>query len=132
GDLVADLDLPALIDELHARAARGKRSARVPLGPLFPTVDSVEWGIGADYLVHGWLPLLQLNQIALLERARRLLIANPETRLSGSLRKKFLGDRLELELKGTYAIEREAWFFFPRVSYAVRDDLRLRLGYLLI
>jgi hypothetical protein len=33
-------------------------------------------------------------------------------------------------VRGTYAIEREAWFVFPRVSYQVRDDLRVRVGYL--
>jgi hypothetical protein len=126
-DLVADLPLKQIVHQLLR-----SRRAHVPLGALFPSEDSIEWGIGADYLFHGWLPLLQLNQIALLDSAPRLLIANPETRLSGSLKKKFLADRLELELKGTYAIEREAWYFFPRVSYLVRDDLRLRLGYLVI
>ena len=59
-------------------------------------------------------------------------LTNPETRLSGTLRKKLLAERLELEVKGTYAIERQAWFVFPRASYLVRDDLRLRLGYLAI
>jgi len=106
--------------------------APVPLGALFPSLDSVEWGVGADYLVHGWQPLVQLNQIVLLEPAPRLLIADPETRLSGTLRKKLLAERLELEVRGTYAIERAAWFIFPRASYLVRDDLRLRLGYLAI
>jgi hypothetical protein len=106
--------------------------APVPIGTLFPSLDSVEWGVGADYLVHGWQPLVQLNQIALLEPAPRLLISNPDTRLSGTLRKNVLADRLELEVRGTYAIEREAWFVFPRASYLVRDDLRVRLGYLAI
>jgi hypothetical protein len=106
--------------------------APVPFGPLFPTVDSVEWGVGGDYLVRGWQPLVQLNQIVLLNRAPRLLIADPETRVSGTLRKSVLADRLELEVRGTYAIEREAWFVFPRASYLVRDDFRVRLGYLAI
>ena len=106
--------------------------APVPFGPLFPTVDSVEWGVGADYLVHGWQPLVQLNQIVLLNRAPRLLIADPETRVSGTLRKSVLAERLELEVRGTYAVEREAWFVFPRASYLVRDDFRVRLGYLAI
>ena len=73
-----------------------------------------------------------MNQIALFESAPRLLIANPETRLSASVRKPLLADRLELELRGTYAIERGGWFFFPRASYALRDDLWVRLGYLAI
>src|SRR5262249_16986395 len=53
----------------------------VPLGALFPSLDSVEWGIGADTLWRGFHPLLQLNQIIILGSAPRLLIANPETRI---------------------------------------------------
>ena len=113
---------------LRQLASRGR--APVPLGPLFDERDSIEWGIGADYLIHGFVPLLQLNQIAFLDDGPRLLVSDPDTRLSASLKKRFLGDRLELEVRGTYAIEREAWFVFPRVSYQVRDDIRVRVGYL--
>src|SRR5262249_35902676 len=84
----------------------------------------------ADSLYHGFQPLLQLNQIVLLEAAPRLLIHDPETRLSTLLRRRFLRDRLELEVRANYAIERGAWFAFPRASYLVTDDLRVRLGYL--
>ena len=40
---------------------RGKAILRgdarqVPLGPLFPSLDSVEWGIGADTVWHGFRP----------------------------------------------------------------------------
>jgi hypothetical protein len=108
--------------------ARGRYP--VPLGDLFPALDSVEWGVGADYLWRGFQPLVQLNQVVILDRAPSLVIHDPETRLSGTLRKRVLGERLELEVRGTYAIEREAWFVFPRLSYVVRDDLRLRVGYL--
>jgi len=130
-DLVRQATAPATVEQV-ARQVLRQGHARVPLGDLFPSLDSVEWGIGADYLIHGFMPLLQLNQIAILERAPRLLIHNPETRLSGTLRKKLLAERLELEAKGTYAIERQAWYVFPRASYLVTDDLRLRLGYLAI
>ena len=41
-------------------------------------------------------------------------------------------DRLEVEFRGVYAIEQESWLVFPRISYHVRDDLRVRLGYLAI
>src|SRR5438093_673111 len=127
-DLVREATSPATVERIAPRViSRGR--ARVPIGDLFPTLDAVEWGIGGDYLIHGFMPLLQLNQTAILDRAPRLLIHNPETRLSGTLRKKLLAERLELEVTGTYAIERQAWFVFPRASYLVRDDLRLRLGY---
>ncbi len=128
-DLIRQATAPATVERIARQVLRRGR-ARVPLGDLFPTLDAVEWGIGADYLIHGFTPLVQLNQIAILDRAPRLLIHDPETRLSGTLRKKLLAERLELEVKGTYAIERQAWFVFPRASYLVRDDLRLRLGYL--
>ncbi len=92
--------------------------------------SAVEWGVGADYLIHGFTPLVQLNQIVILDRAPRLLIHDPDTRASATLRKKLLAERLELEVKGVYALERQAWYVFPRASYQVTDDLRLRLGYL--
>ncbi len=130
-DLVREVTSAATIKRVGRQVIRTGRAA-VPVGDLFPTLDAVEWGIGADYLIHGFMPLLQLNQTAILDRAPRLLIHDPETRLSGTLRKKLLAERLELEVKGTYAIERQAWFVFPRASYLVRDDLRLRLGYLAI
>jgi hypothetical protein len=130
GDLVkqaSDLPLKPIIKRLLM-----KHRVRLPLGDLFPTFDSVEWGVGGDYLINGWQPLLQLNQIVILDSAPDLLIADPETRVVATLRKRFFSDRLELEARGTYAIERGAWFLFPRASYAVRDDLRLRVGYLAI
>jgi hypothetical protein len=110
----------------------GDGHERVPLGDLFVDLDSVEWGVGADTVFHGFRPLLQVNQVALLERAPRLLVADPETRLSASLRQHLLQERLELELRGVYAVGRGSWFVLPRVSYALRDDLRVRLGYLAI
>src|SRR5262245_531237 len=115
---------------LQQVASANGKPVRVPLADLFPSLDSVEWGIGADYLWHGWLPLLQLNRIEILGAAPRLLIHKPETRLLGSLRKRFLGDRLELEMRATYEVERGAWVVFPRFSYVVGEHIRLRLGYL--
>jgi len=104
----------------------------VPPGDLFPSLDSVELGIGADTVWHGFRPLLQLNQIIILGTAPRLLIANPETRLATTLSRRFLDDRLELEVRGLWEIERGSLYLFPRVSYALRDDLWLRAGYLVL
>ena len=106
--------------------------AHVPLAPLFPRLDSVEWGIGADYLWRGFEPILQLNQIVIVGSAPRLLIADPETRLAGTVRRRILSERVELELRTVYAIERESWLVFPRVSWTPLDDLVLRVGYLAI
>jgi hypothetical protein len=123
---------------VNARLARygprlfsGART-RIPLQELFPDRDSVEWGVGADYLIEGFLPLLQVNQVVFTDDGPEQLLANPETRLLASLRKRFLQDTLEVELRGVYAFERAAWFAFPRISYRYGDHWRFRLGYLAI
>ena len=110
--------------------SRGR--ARVHLPPLFPALDAFEWGLGIDYTLYSVFALAQVTQIILLEDAPRLLIDDPETRLVALLRRPFLQDRVEVELRGVYALARGGWFAFPRVSWLIRDDLRLRLGYLAI
>lgn len=127
-EALSTLRFPAL---LRGLAAPGHRVA-VPLSPLFPALDSVEWGIGADYLWHGWLPLVQLNQINILGDAPRLLNADPETRVLASLRKRFFGERLEAEVRGTYEVQRGGWILFPRLTYVLGEHVRLRLGYLAV
>ena len=89
-------------------------------------------GIGADYLIEGFLPLLQVNQVVFTDRGPQQLLSNPETRLLASLRRRFMQDSLELELRAVYAIERGAWFAYPRASYRWGDHWRFRLGYLAI
>lgn len=104
-----------------------------PIGNIFPELDSVEWGLGVDYLWNGFQPILQVNQIVFLEHTPDLLVGSPtDTRFTGVLRKRVLEDRFELEFRGVYMIEKSGWFAFPRVSWDVRDDLRLRVGYLWI
>jgi hypothetical protein len=127
-------------DVIGPLVARGIPASRLttiasrPIGiepaPLFPLLDSVEWGVGADTIWRGFQPLLQLSQIVVLGDAPRLLISNPETRLSGTLRRRFASDRLELEVRGLWEIERGSLYVFPRVSYQVLDNLWLRAGYL--
>jgi hypothetical protein len=104
--------------------------AHVPFAPLFPALDSLEWGIGVDTVWRGFQPILQVNQVAFLENAPRLLIGDPDTRFTATVRKNVLDERFEIEVRGQYAVERGDWFFFPRVSYLLRDDLRVRVGYL--
>jgi hypothetical protein len=133
----SDLISPQALNQLPVKrilAELGRRHgvAAVPLGELFPTLDSIEWGIGADTVWHGFQPLVQLNQIAILGKAPALVLSDPETRGVVSLRKRVFEDRIEFEGRGVWAFERGAWFVFPRVSYRARDDLRLRVGYLAI
>ena len=130
-DVVAPLVARPLSPRTLDRVAEGK-SVGIDVAPLFPLLDSVEWGIGADTLWHGFQPLLQLSQIVILDDAPRLLISNPETRLSGTLRRRFVNDRLEIETRSLWEIERGALYLFPRVSYQVRDNLWVRAGYLFL
>ena len=57
---------------------------------------------------------------------------DPETRFTASVRKPFLDERFEAELRSVYTIQRGGWYVFPRLAYRPRDDLRLRVGYLAI
>lgn len=128
GDAIAELLRAPVSTATATRVANG-RAVGLDVPPLFPQLDSVEWGIGADTLWRGFQPLLQVNQIVLLGDAPRLLIANPETRLSGTLRRRFANDRLEIDLRGLWEIERGSLYLFPRVSYQVVENLWLRAGY---
>lgn len=130
-DVVAPV-LAAGVKEGAVNRALGGGTIGIPFEPLFPRLDSVEWGIGADTVWRGFIPLLQLNQVVILGNAPRLLIANPETRLSGTLRRRFHGDRVEIDLRASWEIERGALYVFPRVSYQVVENIWLRAGYLAI
>jgi hypothetical protein len=129
-DALAAIPRP-VVSHIVQRLTAGK-SAALPLGDLFPSRDSAEWGVGADYLVHGFLPLVQVNEIVFLDHGPEQLYSNPETRFLGSLKKSFLQDTLECEVRAVYAIERRAWYVYPRISYRYRDNWRFRLGYLAI
>src|SRR5262249_51518947 len=89
--VASDLFTPAALAQLPLHHIREELlahgSAAVPLGDLFPQQNSVEWGAGIDYLWNGWQPILQVNQFVLLDRAPRLLLNDPETRLTGIVRK---------------------------------------------
>src|SRR5439155_1259343 len=119
-DLIAQPALARLpLKQITLQLLKRHRAA-VQLGALFPSFDTVEWGAGADYLWHGYQPLLQVNQIAFLERTPPLVVNDPETRLVASLHKRYLGERMEAEVRGVWAVERQAWFVVPRLSYRVR------------
>ena len=125
--------LSDIVSPLIQPGPNGKnRRVPVPLPALFPDRDSVEWGLGVDYLIGGFLPLLQVNQVIFTDDGPEQLLSNPETRLLASVRKAFFQDTLELELRGVYAFERGSWFVYPRASYRFGDNVRLRLGYLAI
>jgi hypothetical protein len=127
-DAIADLSDSAVTQIADELVASGRAALDLP--ELVVRRDSVEWGVGADYLWNGFFGLLQLNQTVLFESAPGLLIHNPSTQLTGLLRRAFLRDRLELELRGVYSLEEGDWLLFPRLSYLVSDALRVRVGFL--
>jgi hypothetical protein len=131
--VASDLFTPAAIRRQlsdRANALFARQRARIVLPPLFPGLDAAEWGLGVDYTLASVFALAQVTQILLLEDAPRLLIGDPETRFVALLRRPFLQERFEVELRGVYAVEKGGWFAFPRASWLIRDDLRLRVGYL--
>lgn len=134
--LAQELTTPAAIRQLPlrriTRQLQERGVAMVPLGDLFLDLDALEWGLGADYPIGGWTPILQVQQLVLLEEAPRLLVSDPETRFLAVLRHSLLSDRLEIEVRGLYALSRGGWFLMPRVAYRLRDDVMLRVGYLAI
>src|SRR5207244_4530276 len=75
--VASDLIAPEAVGRLPLRQIVGdlvkRRRAAVPLGDLFVALDSVESGVGADYLVHGSIPLLQMQQTLPLHTPPRLL-----------------------------------------------------------
>ena len=128
-DLIAEALTPAVVSRYGPRLVLNGRS-RIPLGELFPDRDIVEWGIGVDYLINGFFPLLQLNQVIFVDSGPPELTRDPETQLLLSIRRSFFKEKAELELRGLYAIEPGAWIVFPQASYRLGDHWRLRLSYL--
>ena len=66
----ADVVAPVLAGTVPGSSKRDRSSRVAPSAsrsrPLFPRLDSVEWGIGADTVWRGFIPLLQVNQIVIL------------------------------------------------------------------
>jgi hypothetical protein len=96
----------------------------------FARRDAVEWGIGGDYLVDGWLPLLELYQVIVLHNDTPLLIKDVDSRLTASVRKSWLADRLETELVGLWGIESGYELVRVEGTYAVTDAIEVRAGVL--
>jgi hypothetical protein len=92
----------------------------------------VQWGAAVDYHYLGWTPQLQVNQTVVLDNSAKLLINDVDTRLFFLLRKAFFADRLETELGVVQGLERSYTSAGARLTYALTDHLRLRLGGLLI
>ena len=108
------------IDERRI-VVQGRRPPRAARAACSPSSTRVEWGIGADTAV-ARLPAAPPAEPD--HHPRRRAPAphrEPGDALSGTLRRRFADDRLELEVRGLWEIERGALYLFPRVSYPVRE-----------
>jgi hypothetical protein len=92
--------------------------------------DAVEWGIGADTVIDGFIPLIELYQIILLNNDRRLLIRDVDTRLTANLRRRWMSDRLESQLLAVWGIESGYELLRAQVGYDVYDGVQLLAGVL--
>ena len=108
------------------------KTVPVDLGPLFLARDTVEWGAGIDYRYRGWMPVLQINQTLVLHNTTELLVNDVDTRLFLVVRRSFLDERLGSEVGAVQEFERGYTTGLARVTYALSDHWRVRLGYLLI
>jgi hypothetical protein len=108
------------------------KTVPVDLGSLSLARNTVDWGAGVDYRYRGWMPVLQLNQTFVLNNSAELLVNNIETRLFLVVRRNFLDDRLGSEVGIVQEFERGYTTGLARATYALSDNWRVRLGYLLI
>lgn len=117
--------------EIFRKLFRGERVS-LDLGDLFEESDTVEWGVGIDYLYRGWTPLLQVNQTVVLDDVPELLLDGVDTQLLFILRKSFLAERLDTEIAVAQGVARGYTLGMARFTYDLTDHIRVRLGYLLI
>jgi Protein of unknown function (DUF1302) len=96
----------------------------------FAERDAVEWGIGADTVVDGFTPLLEIYQIILLHNDQNLLVRNVDTRVTARLSRRWMADRLEGELIGLWGIEAGYELLRAEASYDVADGLQVVAGVL--
>ncbi len=112
--------------------ARGAGAVPVALPSSVVTRDAVEWGVGLDLLVEGWLFLVQVNQTDVLRNRTPLLIEDVETRALASVKKALLGSRLQLYVLGGLGVESGYAYARPRVQYRWTDWLSTEIGFLWI
>jgi hypothetical protein len=98
--------------------------------PAFAKRDAIEWGVGVDYLVEGFLPLLELYQVIIVHNDQPLVYKDVDTRLSFNLRKTFLSDRLESQILVLWGIESGYEAVRAQATYAITDSLEINGGVL--
>ncbi len=130
-DNIHDKVAPVIFDVVDTILAGD--SATLDLGDLFVERDRFEWGAGVDYVIDGWVPLLQVNQAIVTNNdGTELLVSDTDTRILLALRKLLMGDRFKIDLVAFQGIERSYSTALARFSFAITDRLRARFGYVLI
>lgn len=107
-------------------------SVPLDLGDLFATSDTVEWGVGVDYVFGAWMPLVQVNQTLVLDDVPTLLIEDVDTQFLFALRRAFFDERLGTEVAVVQSVSRGYTVGIGQADYDVTDQLRVRVGYLLL
>jgi hypothetical protein len=98
--------------------------------PSFVKRDSLAWGLGVDTLVAGYLPILEVYQLVLLNNDQPLLVKNVDTRLIANVSRRFLRDRIEAEVSAIWGIESGYELVRALATFDLTDDIELRAGVL--
>ncbi len=112
--------------EKRQALARGEQIVE----PAFAQRDSLAWGLGVDTIVEGAHAILEVYELIILNNDQPLLVQNVDTRLSSSVTRSFLRERLEAEVIGVWGIESGYELVRATVGYDVFEGLELRLGLL--
>ena len=98
--------------------------------PSWVERDAVEWGVGADTIFHGWMPLLELYQVAILHNDVRLLVRDVDTRLTANLRRRWFSDRVESQLVFVEGFEGDYRLLRAQLAWDATDGLQFVAGIL--
>lgn len=98
--------------------------------PSWVERDAIEWGIGADTIFHGWMPLLELYQVAILRNDVRLLVRDVDTRITANLRRRWFGDRVESQFVFVEGFEGNYRLLRAQLAWDATDGLQLVAGVL--
>jgi hypothetical protein len=114
-DLIRESRSPAVVRRYLN--SLGRPRFQVPIGELFPSLDSVEWGVGADYC--SGLAAARPAEPDRAARAPRVSDPRSRDRLSGTLRKHLLAERLSSTARHLRDRARGRFVFrAPRISCA--------------
>ena len=110
----------------------GVESVPIDLGQSFVTRDAVEWGVGADYTVAGYVLLVQVNQTDVLNND--VEPPDPRRRIApaGQPAEELLARRSRSAAHRPARDRERLHVLLPRATYRLWEGLELRVGYLFI